>query len=285
MAFAFKQSSGVADQVRAIAVEQIDKALQAVQANGDFDKTVHTLRKACKKLRALLKLVRPVFEDYEPENAAIKAIADQFSVARDAAVMVETLAGLSHPAAGPVLDRLSERARHLRSQMGEEALLASARAQLEDLRQSALEWRFGASGRAIVLPGLRKSYARFRKGFAVARDNGDSETIHDWRKAAKTHWYHTRLFEPAAPDVLGGAVVNLEKLGTMLGDHQNLAVLASWIDTNIPPGDDALESLCAAIAARELELASASLALGRQFVVEKPSALAQRFEQYWQLLD
>ena len=285
MAFAFKQSSGVADQVRAIAVEQIDKALHALANNDDFDTTVHTLRKCTKKLRALLKLVRPAFEDYESENAAIKAIADQFSVARDAAVMVETLSGLVHPAAGPLLDRLNERARHLRSQMGEEALLASARAQLEDFRQSALEWRFGASGRAIVLPGLRKSYSRFREGFVHANAESDSETIHEWRKAAKSHWYHTRLFEPAAPDVLGGAVVNLEKLGTMLGDHHNLAVLASWIDTNISSGDDALEGLRAAIAARELELASAGLALGRQFVVEKPSALAQRFEQYWQLLD
>ena len=285
MAFAFKQSSGVADQVRAIAVEQIDKALQAVQANGDFDKTVHTLRKACKKLRALLKLVRPVFEDYEPENAAIKAIADQFSVARDAAVMVETLAGLSHPAAGPVLDRLSERARHLRSQMGEEALLASARAQLEDLRQSALEWRFSASGRAIVLPGLRKSYSRFRKGFALAHDLGDSEAIHDWRKAAKTHWYHARLFEPAAPEALAGVVANLERLGTMLGDHHNLAVLANWLDAGVPSGDEGLEDLRNAIATRQLELANASFDLGRQFVVEAPSALAHRFEQYWHLLD
>ena len=285
MAYAFKQSSGVADQVRAIAVEQIDKALQAVVGNDNFDTTVHTLRKCAKKLRAVLKLVRPAFEDYESESAAIKAIADQFSVARDAAVMVETLSGLAHPAAGPLLDRLSERARHLRNQMGEEALLTSARAQLEDFRQSVLDWSFGASGRAIVLPGLRKSYSRFRKGFAQAGEKRDSETIHEWRKAAKTHWYHTRLFEPAAPDALGGAVANLEKLGTILGDHQNLAVLANWIDANIPSGDDAIEGLRTTIAARELELASAGLALGRQFVVEKPSALARRFEQYWQLLD
>ena len=74
MAYAFKQSSGVADQVRAIAVEQIDKALQAVVGNDNFDTTVHTLRKCAKKLRAVLKLVRPAFEDYESESAAIKAI-------------------------------------------------------------------------------------------------------------------------------------------------------------------------------------------------------------------
>lgn len=285
MAFAFKQSSGVAEQVRAIAIEQIDKSLDAVQANDDFDTTVHTLRKCSKKLRALLKLVRPAFEDYEPENAAIKAIADQFSVARDAAVMVETLSGLAEPAAGPVLERLSERARHLRSQMGEAALLGSAGVQLEDLRQSVLDWRFSASGRAIVLPGLRKSYERFRKGLAQARDKGDSETIHEWRKAAKTHWYHLRLFEPAAPEALAGVVGNLERLGTMLGNHHNLAVLADWIVNGNPAGDDVLEGLRSAIATRQLELATSSFVLGRQFVVEKPSALAQRFERYWQLLD
>jgi CHAD domain-containing protein len=169
--------------------------------------------------------------------------------------------------------------------MGEEALLASARAQLEDFRQSALEWRFSASGRAIVLPGLRKSYARFRKDFAFAQERGDSETIHDWRKAAKTHWYHARLFEPAAPEALAGVVANLEVLGVKLGDHHNLAVLANWLEAGASSGDEGPEGLRNAITARQLELAKSSFDLGRQFVVEAPSALAHRFEQYWHLLD
>ena len=86
MAYVFEKSDGVANQVRTIAIDQIDRTLEAIRANADFDKTVHTLRKASKKLRALLKLVRPAFDGYEAENAAVKAIADQFSVARDAAV-------------------------------------------------------------------------------------------------------------------------------------------------------------------------------------------------------
>ena len=138
MAYAFKQSSGVAGQVRDMATEQIDKALEAIAANEDFDQTVHTLRKSCKKLRALLKLVRPVFDGYEAENDAFRAIADRFSVARDAAVMVQTMLTLVNQSGvrlkvdgvGSVtlLDRLRERARHLRQQMGEEELLALAAA-------------------------------------------------------------------------------------------------------------------------------------------------------------
>jgi len=294
MAYAFKQSSGVAGQVRDIAIEQIDKALEAIAASEDFDQTVHTLRKSCKKLRALLKLVRPVFAEYDAENAAFRAIADRFSVARDAAVMVQTMSGLVDHASArlsaegvgslTLLDRLRERARHLRRQMGEEELLALAVADFEEARARVPSWEFDASGTGIVRPGLEAGYRRFRKRLAKARKTPEGEVVHDWRKAAKVWWYHMRLYERTAPAILENLCVRLDELGETLGDHHNLTVLADWIASTRAPGDSSADTLLAIIAEQQAALSEKAFDLGRQFAAEPPAVAAKRFNAYWQLL-
>lgn len=287
MAYGFKAASGVATQVREIATEQVEAALETIRVNADFDETVHSLRKACKRLRALLKLIRPEFADYDAENAAIRAIAEQFSVARDAAVMVQTLSGLMGAEALDVeqqlLQRLQERAGHLQSQLGQEALLSNAAEQFEALKVRIGTWSFDASGVDIVLPGLRKTYARFRKDFVFARREPEGDVMHEWRKAAKAYWYHVRLFKRAAPAVLESLSVELDTLGEKLGDHHNLTVLAAALDT-APLGGEGLEHLRETIAMRQSELAADSFVLAQQLIVEKPSALADRYLRYWQLL-
>jgi len=294
MAYAFKQSSGVAGQVRDIALEQIDKALEAIAANQNFDETVHTLRKSCKKLRALLKLVRPVFADYAAENDAFRTIADRFSVARDAAVMVQTMSGLvdnsgarlSVDGVGSVtlLDRLRERARHLRQQMGEDELLALATADFEHARERVPSWQFDASGIEIVRPGLRADYSRFRKRLAKARKTPEGEVVHDWRKAAKVWWYHMRLYERTAPAIMENLCTRLDELGEILGDHHNLMVLADWIASTRAPGDSSADTLLAIIAEKQAALSEKAFDLGRQFAAEPPRVASARFDTYWQLL-
>ncbi|MBB4051417.1 CHAD domain-containing protein [Devosia subaequoris] len=295
MAYAFKQSSGVAGQVRDIAIEQIDKALEAIAANEDFDQTVHTLRKSCKKLRALLKLVRPVFAEYEVENDAFRAIADRFSVARDAAAMVQTMSGLVDNSGGQLsldkagsvalLDRLRERARHLRQQMGEEELLTLAAADFNDARTRVPAWQFDASGIGIVQPGLKAGYRRFRKRLAKARKTPEGEVVHEWRKATKVWWYHMRLYERTAPAIMENLCVRLDELGETLGDHHNLMVLADWIVSTRAPGDSAADSLLTIIAEKQASLSDRAFDLGEQLAAERPGAASERFDAYWQLLE
>ncbi|WP_375597089.1 CHAD domain-containing protein [Devosia sp. Naph2] len=295
MAYAFKQSSGVARQVRDIATEQIDKALDAVAANEDFDRTVHTVRKACKKLRALLKLIRPVFADYQAENDAIRAVADRFSVARDAAVMVQTMsalvdssgARLSVDGGGSValLDRLRERARHLRQQMGEEELLALAAADFERARERVPDWKFDASGADVVQPGLRADYSRLRKRLAKARETPEGERVHEWRKATKVWWYHMRLYERTAPAIMENLCLSLDELGETLGEHHNLMVLSDWIVSTRAPGDSSVDMLLAIIAEQQAALSEKAFDLGRQLAAEPPGVAAKRFNAYWKLLE
>ncbi len=93
---------------------------------GDGEQTVHETRKALKRLRALLALLRPELghRRYARENAALRDCARRLAGARDAEVMVGTLDALvrRHPA------RLARSAavRALRAQLQAEREAAAA---------------------------------------------------------------------------------------------------------------------------------------------------------------
>ena len=69
--------------VRRIACEQIDKAIAEIENTElPLDETIFQIRKRCKKIRGLLRLVRPSFDGYARENAIFRDAAreDQKSV-------------------------------------------------------------------------------------------------------------------------------------------------------------------------------------------------------------
>jgi len=92
MAYRFKHGDkSVPQALKRIAREQIDKALGEIDDDQrDAAETVHQLRKRCKKLRGLIRLVRPSFKDYAPENATFHDAAGALSDLHDARVLLAT---------------------------------------------------------------------------------------------------------------------------------------------------------------------------------------------------
>ena len=292
MAYAFKQRSGVARQVRTIAAEQVEKALAAAETgNADFDGTVHALRRRCKKLRGLLRLIQPRFEAFSNENAALRDAADLLGGARDARVMVQTLDGLIGEETGQVVAARASAARQYIvdrvEQMGggdeRNATLDQFASIFGELAGRIKRWRLEGGGFALVGDGLQGIYRQFCKDAAKAEKQDSAEVMHDWRKQAKYHLYHVNLLIEAAPDILTARAKTLERLGDLLGDHHNLAVLQDTLADHFEPSPDT-EAIGNAIAGRQADLAHSAIALGRQLAAEKPAALRQRFAGYWDLL-
>ena len=92
MAYRFKRgNSSVEAGVRRIATEEIDGAIDEIDDNGlELHETVHQVRKRCKKLRGLIRVVRPAFDDYQDENAAFREAARALSYVRDTEALIET---------------------------------------------------------------------------------------------------------------------------------------------------------------------------------------------------
>ncbi|QDS90013.1 CHAD domain protein [Rosistilla ulvae] len=92
MGYRIERNETINDGVRRIATEQIEKAIGELGDNRlDPPTQVHQVRKRCKKLRGLLRLLRPGFEaTYDKRNRWCRDTARLLSGARDAKVLLDT---------------------------------------------------------------------------------------------------------------------------------------------------------------------------------------------------
>ncbi len=102
MAYRFHLKAPVGKEARRIMLEQVERAERHLAAGieggePDVRVAVHETRKAMKRIRALLKLIRPglTAEQYNAENERFRSIGALLAGSRDRAVMLETLSTLA----------------------------------------------------------------------------------------------------------------------------------------------------------------------------------------------
>lgn len=268
---------------RAIAKDQLDEALADFGEDEDGRSVIHELRRRCKKLRGLLRLVRPAFPDYARENAAIRDAAALLSHLRDAEVLKDSVVALGKEKPSAALQRVA--ARLGAAATGPEAgdRLEKFRAQLGAVRERAAHWSLTRSGPNAVLPGFVDLHRMARRDLAEAAETRDPVALHDWRKANKYHGFHLDLLKRLAPDVFGAEVGLVDRLSEILGEHHDLVVLDHAVAADPARfGDEAdVAALSAAAEARRSALESDAFALGRQIYAERPSAVRERIGAYW----
>lgn len=277
----------VATAFRTIALSQIDEILSDLDdPQADPAKVIHEARRRSKKLRGLLRLVRPAFADYANENAALRDAAALLSHLRDADVLRHTIAALAEHA-GADADRLRAIAERLASdgsrQSEAQAKLRDFRMALVAIRERAATWTADAEGIKPLIAGLERTYRDGRERMEKAARTRAPTDLHEWRKAAKYHSHHLDLLKRAAPDKLGGELDLAEQLATTLGEHHDLSVLAGAMAADprrFGEGPD-IAALSAACVARMPQIEDEALELGRQIYAERPQALARRFRAYW----
>ena len=221
----------VADGVRAVAKDQLDRALTAIDdSDVDLHESVHEARKRCKKVRATLRLVRDDVPDtYDAVNAELRDTARLVSDERDAAAHVEThdllverlgeevlapfadvRAALVDHRDGDVLDRITER-------------LPEVRERLATVRWQVDGWELPEGDAVDVLrDGYARTHGRARARWREAVDDPTSHGWHEWRKRVKYNRYHTNLLQEAWPAVMEQREDLLHDLTDHLGDDNDL---------------------------------------------------------------
>lgn len=292
MGFRFsRDDKSTAAAVRRIARQEIDSALSEVaDADLGLDEKVHRVRRRCKRLRGLIRLVRPGFNAYGSVNTAVRDAASGLSHTRDAAVVVETLDALTminkRSAEAETYKRLraklAERAGHDASPVDKGRLLEEFAGRMSALAATVAGWRLEKRGFAALEVGLTETYGQMGKSMRRARVVPSDANFHEWRKMVKYHWHHISLMHYAAPDVLAASRRAANTLGEALGDHHNLAVLIDVV--KVGELQDDARAVLAAARERQRVLATRAYDLGLQLTAESPQALARRFERYWALL-
>ena len=293
MTYHLEPSRPLVDEVRNVASDQIGRALDSLEnADRDLEDSVHDVRKRMKKLRGLLRLVRPgLGSTYKVENEVFRDTARLFSDVRDAQVLRETLDKLADHASGdqademlsPVRDWADERRHDVLAEKGLGNRLDDAGQRLEQARGRVGDWKIDCPPGAAIHGGLKKTYKRARKGFHDAQERPDPERLHEWRKRVKYHWYHCHLLREAWPEVMEARADALDDLGDLLGDDHDLVVLSEVLRENAT-GEVPQSSIRFAIELatdQRQGLRRRAFALAPRLMVERKGALARRLTGYW----
>ena len=294
MTFAFTRSDRtVAAALRRIATVQIDSALAALDDDSEpLAARVHAARKAVKKTRGLIRLVRPVFPAYAPANAALRTAAHAIGPLRESAVLLalfDDLASdcsLSPEDAAPLRTPLEDAAEALSCDAMLAQTVATFRHRMQTIRDGIDDWCLTADGFDALSPGLVRTLSDARSamkaaGKAIADCPPDPETLHDWRKRIKDHWYQARLLSPLWPEAMAPRIATADTLAELLGDHHDLSGLSRCLDRAAP--SPVRSALRAEITRRRTGIEDQVLPQGRRLLADSPPALAETWRIWWKL--
>lgn len=297
---------GPGPSVRRIAQHQLARIDAALTNIEDPDEGIHEARKAMKRLRAVIRLVRDAAgrAAYREENVVLRDTARRLAPARDGYVLVETLemlrgqyAGLLAPDAfASTHDWLSDRHRSARTRVvGDRQLMADTLVTVRTARRRFANWvpsergpgplaaRPVPVGYAPIGKGLARTYRRGRVAMQHAYDTGAAPAFHQWRKRVKYLRYQLETLTPLYPELIAAQAAELDRLGQLLGVEHDLAVLDGVVTTHHDATADDRERtmLIVLIRRARYELQWEARPIGVAMYRETPAAFARRIEGYW----
>jgi CHAD domain-containing protein len=298
MSFELRSGDSLRKSIRRSVRKQLDNALEELtgEQKDQRDEAVHEVRKCFKKVRAVLRLVRPVIgtKTYWAENSCFRDAARPLTCVRDAKILIETLDGLvkhfqehiDGRAFSDVRKALQENLRAVRKRvLDEQNAFTEVAEVVRQARGRVKSWTDVPNKWSPLGPGLENTYRRARAAFEAAAADPTVETLHEWRKQAKYARYQLEILRPIWPQRLEELANEADQMGELLGDDHDMAVLRQML-SNDPDrfGDEGdREMLLALIDRRRAELEQEAMLLGGRFFQDSPRPFARRMKSYWKL--
>lgn len=294
MGYRFKAKESIEQGVRRIALEEAESAavLLRAQSPQKRDTAVHEARKSIKKIRALLRLIRPEIgaKAFHRENTAVRKLGRRLSPLRDATVLIETAAHLprdkrkaSPNALKNVKNSLEQAKQKLYRQVTREDFENCA-AEICAAGERIGRLFIGGGGFERLASGLKRTYRDGRAALVVARRKHDATSYHTLRKRVKDHWYHIRLLESVWTELMQAHEASLKELESALGEDHNLCVLSDRLrdSPQLYGGKAAVKALEKRIDSAQKELREKSLLLAERVFAERPGAFVENVAELWQ---
>ncbi len=292
MPYRLKLGEPLADGVRRISIEQIDRA-SAKLAGKNRDTGIHKARKCFKRVRALLDMSRPALKpkDYRRENRRFRDFGRALAGARDIHVMHQTLDRLQQrrdlSAAGrvPVALRAWLQAnRNVILPAQGEGVMRQAQEALAGAREVFAALPVRADELAPLSEGFREIYAGGRKAMEYAYRAGvEDEAFHEWRKHVQRHWRQLQLLQNAWPEAIAPRIELASELADIIGLDHDLAVLIAFTRRNraILGARGEVKAFVQAARDEQAHLRAAAHLRGQRLYDLPPRAIARMIETNW----
>jgi len=296
VAFVLDQRATVEREVRRVTRERLDEAISMLSdldesTAEEIEHAIHGVRKRCKEVRAVARLVRSALgDDFDRFNDDVRGAADALAPIRDAHALLGTFDDLR--ATQTITDdgelavvRAAQAATAedaTRGVIGSDPRIAEARALLVSSRKQVKHWKI-PDGFDTLGAGIEDTYRRGARALRRARSRPTDERVHEWRKSVKHLWYQVRLIERSAPSVLDALVTALDDLAEALGDDHDLAVLVDRLvaDPKAFGGKKAAKRARRLARLQQADLRRRAFRLGATVYAETPRAFTARMGAYW----
>jgi CHAD domain-containing protein len=250
--------------------------------------TVHEVRKALKRWRALMRLLaRPLGEQADQMRSEARELMRAIAGARDAQSALDALNDLRKvdlPISPTSIETIRARLTKMRDAAEAKSFTKAMRDRLSrylDYATLSLErWPLKAIDFDIVTDGLTSTYRRARQLVPDTWSDSEAEHLHDLRRRVVEHRHQMDIIEPLWPRLGKVWAEEAQRLRNQLGSCQDLAVLAELTAPHQPlaPWRSRLAPLISA--RRDAHLKSAARLAGRLFA-EKPKAFRRRIAALW----
>jgi len=293
--------------IKRVTMDQLELAASGYfDGEDEFALAVHQSRKAIKRIRALLRLVRHELTErvFSYEDRTMRDTGRLVGEVRtaaaitEAAILVRDLYGelLAEGTFEELAARLSHRRDLIELRALEDPNLAGQVVRnLEKAYHRYSTWPTDADAREVyglgirdsydsIESGLHSTYGRGRREMVAAYTTPTGENFHMWRKRAKYLRYQMEFLAPVWPEVVLGMTMTLDRLGLILGEDHDLAELLSLLHDrpDLCPNPRERSLFSALVTQRRTELQIAAEILGRRIYAEQPSSLEHRFGEYWE---
>lgn len=291
MPYRLKKSESVPQGLRRIVGEELSWAVQQLSTSKKREEAIHESRKAVKKIRGILRLVRShLGHTYQTENRRFRDIGRRLSELRDAASIIEAFDALLEkhkatlkPGAFSGIRHYLQRSKHETEQsLDVEKTTALAVSAFNAANKTIAGWPLDGHGFSVLETGLQTGYQNCRKLLNRAGKSDSAIVFHEFRKAVKTHWYHVRLLEGLGRE-MESRQESLKELETLLGDDHNLAVLHEKLETHPETAADREEFklFVGLLSQEQTELRTKSLKLAAELCSDKPRAFLEHLSSMW----
>jgi len=253
-------------------------AVRAALSGGTpSDRTVHRVRQRLKRVRSVLKVLKPALGETARQAAGrIRDAGRLLSKARDADVAAESARQFTSTAHGDeagfgrVAHQLDREAREAGSVSveGVAALIAASERDLAEVSDDL-------DGEALLVQAIGRAYKRGDKARRQAEASLATPDLHEWRKEVKDLWHLLRLARRRLPRRTAKLADEFKRLGELLGVDHDHAVLAGKLAAH-PTADPALMQQLALIAKRRRALEAEALIAGADLYTRRPKAFRRQ---------
>ena len=257
---------------------------------GASDETVHRARKAIKKSRTALRLLRPALRSsrFQRANRSLRETAHVLNALRDARVLIEALAKLrrevpalrTNSAAATLAARLQQELSAARRRLNARTLQDDCRTLRREERRAG-QLPVGRHGWSVLGPAMRHIYRQGRRVLPTASGHPADEALHEWRKRVKDLRYALKIFAPIQPRALGALEKQATAIAEQLGDAHDLALLharTASLEARSGPGR---RRLLQAIEAARMQRALAALVAGERLFQPRPGDFERQLGRAW----